>query len=84
MLLESAKETQQNGMQKMFVKKQNSKHLAVTAVSRNQPTGWQVANFVVSSRSRFPKNIMLVENKRLRSSQLIEGGMLAVIILAPA
>ena len=55
MLLESAKETQQNGMQKVFVKKQNSKHRAVTAVSRNQPAGWQVATFVVRSRLRFAK-----------------------------
>ncbi len=76
MLLESAKETQQNGMQKVFVKKQNSKHLAVTAVPRNQPAGWQVATFVVRSRLRFAKNIMLVENIKFRSSQLTRSGTL--------
>jgi Na+/H+ antiporter NhaB len=40
----------------------------VVVVQQAQPFG-KIANFVVNSRSRFARNIILVENKRLRSSQ---------------
>ncbi|EPE9898846.1 hypothetical protein ACSN7R_002423, partial [Flavobacterium psychrophilum] len=33
-----------------------------------------IANFVVNSRLRFARNIILVENNRLRSSQLTRSG----------
>jgi hypothetical protein len=37
-----------------------------------QHTFGAIANFVVSSRSRFARNIILVENNQFRSSQLLE------------
>ena len=40
-----------------------------------------IANFAVSSRSRFARNIILVENNSFRSSQLTRsGGTLATIL----
>jgi hypothetical protein len=36
-----------------------------------QPFG-KIANFVVNSRLRFARNIILVENKQFRTSQLLE------------